>query len=867
MGKLWDVGHLRRSLRLRLACVFLAVVSACSTTGSGSEVSLTGSGNDVSLRSFGVYLNPETGLVVALTQEVLTADDKYPESTIGYFTMTGEIAQEIPSSCRGEIVSVSTSVDRSFSIILSLKNELSKETVKRTQFADWRQGLIRFSDCGLLDGEHDASTAVLPEAATAFSDRNDGSVWSVLPLLPIYDLKMNPALTVQLHAQLMLAKSGAKPDGSWMQSTSDTTLPAAGEDLVYSDSIVGYEGQTKSAKWLAIRAGLPSSNIPTIAVSESSKDVCALEGQMVRLKTVGECQVQASSGGTTTGLLISIKKLLPRSTVDRPGGNILDVKPIYITFKDGPDEHHDTDGLIAKMVSNSLDFLAEQNPGFTPRLDTFNNLPDIQHVQLPITLEQFLADWNTTFGPLPKYLKQAGLNINLAPQPKPIGTFSGYDKTNRIYVGIVEGPTGLKDGFDGGHTIPGCGFNSNPGIIMWFARDVVNKPCTEQLVRFDYKGPMDSNWDPNIISNLVAPEQMRSQVGCDKQFIAYFQIPIEKSDNSVLPFSDPIYYKNLGPPALPWVMDKNHDTYFKITSGERKDNICFDLAYSPFWSPLRNRDLQEDSPEVKAKRLYTNMVDESNLPMIKVFYILAKDSVDDQFDVDGTIAKQIDTANDWLFANGGKRIRFDTYQGKTEVNFIRLEQTEAELWMDPNTSDTKCKDSPCPELPIFYNILEKRGLLPSPKLAAIFYGGQPTPASRLVRPACSTSGPQPATLDRMVRMNMFTGERECADPKIFATAPESGNTIGLSTFHELFHLFGGVAGSPHSDTRAKSGECIGSGHINDNPSDFMAMSKGILLLDPGNDDYWGHGKTGYVDVSLSAYMDPPAANAQMPPCS
>jgi len=47
----------------------------------------------------------------------------------------------------------------------------------------------------------------------------------------------------------------------------------------------------------------------------------------------------------------------------------------------------------------------------------------------------------------------------------------------------------------------------------------------------------------------------------------------------------------------------------------------------------------------------------------------------------------------------------------------------------------------------------------------------------------------------------------------------------------------------------------------------MAMSKGILLLDPGNDDYWGHGNTGYVDVSLSAYMDPPAANAQMSPCS
>jgi hypothetical protein len=213
---------------------------------------------------------------------------------------------------------------------------------------------------------------------------------------------MNPALPIRLPAQLMLAKSGAQSDLSWMKSTNTDPILVA-NDVLYDESYVGYVGQTKSSRWLAIRAGLDvSGTTPVVAVEDSSKDACEVEGEILTLLKVGECLVQVSASGSTAGLRLSIAKQLPRTTVDRPGGNILDIKPLYITFKNGPDEHHDTDGLVARMVLNSLDFLAEQNPGFTPRLDTFNNLPDIQHVQLPITLEQFLADWNTTFGPLPK---------------------------------------------------------------------------------------------------------------------------------------------------------------------------------------------------------------------------------------------------------------------------------------------------------------------------------------------------------------------------------------------------------------------------------------------------------------------------------
>jgi hypothetical protein len=44
----------------------------------------------------------------------------------------------------------------------------------------------------------------------------------------------------------------------------------------------------------------------------------------------------------------------------------------------------------------------------------------------------------------------------------------------------------------------------------------------------------------------------------------------------------------------------------------------------------------------------------------------------------------------------------------------------------------------------------------------------------------------------------------------------------------------------------------------------MGGSQGTVRLDPGNDDYWRHGKSNIVDLYNSAFMDPAEPNAVMP---
>jgi hypothetical protein len=78
---------------------------------------------------------------------------------------------------------------------------------------------------------------------------------------------------------------------------------------------------------------------------------------------------------------------------DRPGGNVLDIKPVYIRFSDSPDAKRDTNGDVASFAQGVADFVAIQHPGFTIRLDTVDGVPDVQHIQLPLITRQFLDRW------------------------------------------------------------------------------------------------------------------------------------------------------------------------------------------------------------------------------------------------------------------------------------------------------------------------------------------------------------------------------------------------------------------------------------------------------------------------------------------
>jgi hypothetical protein len=464
-----------------------------------------------------------------------------------------------------------------------------------------------------------------------------------------------------------------------------------------------------------------------------------------------------------------------------------------------------------------------------------------------MTYEEFATRWTTTFGPLPEVLGNMGFSMH-----SPELTGKGYDKINRIYVALVEGSLPLKKGFDSGHVTPGCGTNANAGIVQYWLRMPDGSKCDWIIKSFNRKGLLDRDWTTEVVRHLIDRAKMRTNVGCDAKSTSYYSLPLSQMDNSISRQDDPITYKYVGRPQPPWVMDGNRNLYFKIKSGPRAGNICDDLAYSPFWTQLDNGD---QSSDVIAGRSFTDQPDDSAAPQVHVLYVLPRDVKSRDFDVKGTFGDLIKSTNDWLFAKGGKRLRFDTYKGNLDVTFVRLDETEGQLWMEASDKNKKCGQSPCPTMDTLKLLLNAKGFAAPQKAYLIYYGGATIPSSRIAWPYCGTAGHNHFAIMQVGLVDMMSGQFSCFSTSK-TTLPESGNTAGLASFHELFHVLGGVGASPNSDGNY--------GHIKNDPTDLMGGSQGTVRLDPGNNDYWRHGQSNYVDLYNSAFMEPAEPNAVMP---
>ena len=211
--------------------------------------------------------------------------------------------------------------------------------------------------------------------------------------------------------------------------------------------------------------------------------------------------------------------------------------------------------------------------------------------------------------------------------------------------------------------------------------------------------------------------------------------------------------------------------------------------------------------------------------------------------------------NEWLFTKGGKRLRFDTYRGELDVTFVRLDETEGQLWMEPSDKNSKCGQSPCPTLDTLRSLLKGKGFDAPNKAYLIYFGGATIPSSRPFWQSCGYSGHDHFAIMQVGLIDLMSGQPSCFEATK-TSVPESKNTSGLATFHEIFHILGAVGASPNSDGKY--------GHIKNDPTDLMGGSNGIVRLDPGNDDYWRHGNIGVVDLFQSAFMEPREPNAVMP---
>src|SRR5262249_13402169 len=65
---------------------------------------------------------------------------------------------------------------------------------------------------------------------------------------------------------------------------------------------------------------------------------------------------------------------------------------------------------------------------------------------------------------------------------------------------------------------------------------------------------------------------------------------------------------------------------------------------------------------------------------IHVMYVLPSDGVDQQLDINGTIATSVAAFQKWLAGQTrGQRLRLDTYQRTLNITFFRLSRSDAQI--------------------------------------------------------------------------------------------------------------------------------------------------------------------------------------------
>ena len=204
-------------------------------------------------------------------------------------------------------------------------------------------------------------------------------------------------------------------------------------------------------------------------------------------------------------------------------------------------------------------------------------------------------------------------------------------------------------------------------------------------------------------------------------------------------------------------------------------------------------------------RTSTDRPDEAVGPQVHLVYALPSDAQDGALDTNGTIGSWMAGFNDWLAAGtGGVKLRIDTSAGQPDVSFIRLLETDATL----TGQGSAANDTILGEL-------RAAGLAdPNKAYAVVEEGGSD---------ACGWGG----------------GGRPLGVLYLHAC---SGVAWQYVMGHELFHVFGAVNScAPH----------YAEGHVADTEVDLMYRFayRGIPMLDPGHDDYYGPPGDDHLPVS------------------
>lgn len=224
---------------------------------------------------------------------------------------------------------------------------------------------------------------------------------------------------------------------------------------------------------------------------------------------------------------------------------------------------------------------------------------------------------------------------------------------------------------------------------------------------------------------------------------------------------------------------------------------------------------------------------------IHVMYVVPSDGVDRLLDTNGTLQHSVLAFENWLAGKtNGRFLRLDTFQRSLDVTFFRLSRSDAEIAaFGPFVRDQIEAE------------IAAAGFASVEKLYAVYYDGTSTFA-------CG-GGAWPPTLPGRVAAMYLNGLPDSPVPcsaNAFAGAGDPPTYLEFAMLHEIVHTLGFVPTCSPNHWR--------SGHVSDNPDDLMWAGDGSwvpsgwanVVLDAGNDDYFGTKIRGCPDLDRSRFL-------------
>lgn len=203
---------------------------------------------------------------------------------------------------------------------------------------------------------------------------------------------------------------------------------------------------------------------------------------------------------------------------------------------------------------------------------------------------------------------------------------------------------------------------------------------------------------------------------------------------------------------------------------------------------------------------------------VHFLYVIPTDAPDEHLDVNGELTTSIARMQAWLARQTrGPKLRLDTYQGQPDITFVR---TSLEPIFDEDHT--------------IRQYVERLGFANPSKLYLMYFSTYG-----------DTCGLGNVGLKASVVWLSCTSQFR------------SGGTFSVldaAAMHEILHALGAVdEGVPH---------WFPGGHVADRGDimDYRALpvdgnGQVAVALDPGRDDYFGHGKSFHTDVADSRYLD------------